>query len=481
MRRMLALLICLMLSAGAASAETFAVSHYISEEYRSIALLIRDDGTPLTPTDTYQTIFEITPKDTPDEDRLFAASPARLEGNVDIDALLHGNSMFGYYWALVDAGGRQLTGFEYSSLEYESPGTVLFMQSNECCGAMDASGQILIPAEYTALHATDSGWLALDAGGREVHFGDSIPLVFLGKDGAKQETGLHSAWYGLSEVSDGICALNAVSEYGGRGVYLDEFGRVLFGKSFETAGAFQGNLAVIQEDGLQGLIDRDGRIVVAPTYETVFVESTPDGYVYLLCDGGHLTALNGEDGSVRFEKHFDDDHLSIWMPNSCSFAVTAGDVFHFFDLNGTELASIREDENIDFYYSGFCSDTPGRMIRQYGEWPFSTARLVDLDGREIGDAFQSLNGLSWKDGCGLYQVARYRVRRDSTGEFVTDWRRWRYGLCDQDGRMLLDAVYDSIEVLSENRFWVTQGGRAGMIDLDGRWYYAISDYEELMD
>ena len=47
--------------------------------------------------------------------------------------------------------------------------------------------------------------------------------------------------------------------------------------------------------------------------------------------------------------------------------------------------------------------------------------------------------------------------------------------------MLLDAVYDSIEVLSEDRFWVTQGGRAGMIDLDGRWYYAISDYEELMD
>ena len=42
-------------------------------------------------------------------------------------------------------------------------------------------------------------------------------------------------------------------------------------------------------------------------------------------------------------------------------------------------------------------------------------------------------------------------------------------------------VYDVIECLAPDRFWVASGRGHGMIDTQGEWLLVISDYEELQD
>ena len=59
--------------ASTAMAESWAVSYEGEDDYSGYAMLIADDGTPLTPPDTYSTLYRVTPAGTPEADARYAA------------------------------------------------------------------------------------------------------------------------------------------------------------------------------------------------------------------------------------------------------------------------------------------------------------------------------------------------------------------------------------------------------------------------
>ena len=61
-----------------------------------------------------------------------------------------------------------------------------------------------------------------------------------------------------------------------------------------------------------------------------------------------------------------------------------------------------------------------------------------------------------------------------------EWKEW-YGVVDEQGRDVLGTLYDSLEVLDLDRFWVHRSDRWGLIDDEGRWLYEVSDYTNLLD
>ena len=477
-RRTLCVLLCVLLLAASASAEVYPIAYNCVGEDDGYAMLLRDDGTPLTPEDTYHSIYPITPAGTPEAERLYAADPQHPAGGSE--ALASDDEYAPACVALLDAEGRQLTGFDAVYLRWAAPGKVVFTTLDERCGAMDGRGEVIVPTEYAELTALGDGWLAVDPRGEPVDYGSRYPVVRIDADGSKHDTGLTAFSSSLGTASEGICPINDVAEYDGKGVYVDARGEVLFGRSFDRADSFAGGAAQMRIDGRDGLIDRQGQLIGNRLFEDIYRTESTSGDVFIATDGGDLTVFDA-DGKALFSRHFDADEIRCWTLNPAMLNVTTRDLRRLFALDGTQLTALPEWMDVSGWYTLGCTELPQRLIEGVGDWPFNAAHLVALDGRQVGGDFQGLSAVRWEDGRGLFITESYRVVPEQGGGYTIGWNSWRYGLCDQDGNALLDCIYEHLEPLSTDRFWVRLGDRSGMIDLDGNWYYAISDYASLMD
>ena len=160
--------------------------------------------------------------------------------------------------------------------------------------------------------------------------------------------------------------------------------------------------------------------------------------------------------------------------------VTTGDESFLYTLDGQLVRTLGEDEDISVSFNS-SDGTVDRLIESSGPWPDTRARLIDMDGNAIGPDYREINGAIWRDGHGLFITQEYRIIPDDEGEYMVDWRSMRCGVCDEDGNEILPCVYDSVSVLGMDRFWVTRGSRTGMINREGRWYYTVNEYENLVD
>ena len=158
MRKILASALCLLMLCASALAETYTVDVYGSEESPAYAILLSDDGTLLTPIQTCSSIYQLTPRGTPDAEKLFSVTPV----NVDIaytpelaEELLY--DMDSIHVALMNGEGRLLTGFDYDGLDYVN-GAVIFTLPDDArhCGAMDAAGNVIVEPVYAALRPRTS-------------------------------------------------------------------------------------------------------------------------------------------------------------------------------------------------------------------------------------------------------------------------------------------------------------------------------------
>ena len=70
-----------------------------------------------------------------------------------------------------------------------------------------------------------------------------------------------------------------------------------------------------------------------------------------------------------------------------------------------------------------------------------------------------------------YLVTDYEV--DRSDEPVVIDESVRYGVCDETGKMVIPAEYDSIEMLAWNHYWVNKGEKWGMIDESEQWLATV--------
>ena len=57
-----------------------------------------------------------------------------------------------------------------------------------------------------------------------------------------------------------------------------------------------------------------------------------------------------------------------------------------------------------------------------------------------------------------------------------------FALClDENGAVILDSVYDMIDILSMDRYWVRMGDDYALLDGSGSALVKLSNYSRLMD
>lgn len=481
MRRILALALCLLLI-PAALAERYVVDYYGIEDYQSYSMLLRDDGTPLTPERDYASIYRITPKEIPEAERLYLVTPVDMGIEYDPDTLedvLYSTDYFRA--ALMDAEGKLLTGFDYDSLEYINGAVVFSLPGDQrLTGAMDVKGNVIIEPVYAALKPLSEGrWLAMamPEGGAAYYDDATYALQLIDADGSVRDLDLHTQDRYFNVSADGIATLWDIVEFEEKSAFIDSDGNVMFDRTFESAESFSGGYAVVRTDTGYGVIDKSGEFVVEPVWNYV---SHEDGKCYIASNDTGFAVFDEETCAPLMAMDFEGvESVGATQMTPELLYVYAGDDRWIYTMQGECLRKIESDKYIETY------DVPAgavdRLVEETGEWPENGSHLVDLAGNVITGDYRVLRNGCWQDGEGRYVSTEYSLYMDSEGEYSVNWNTYRYGLIDQDGNTLLEPVYDEITALDFDRYWVTLGDRRGMIDGHGKWYYSISDYSALMD
>ena len=509
MKRILGLVLCLMLL-GAASAQSYVVTHYDLETYGRHDILLSEDGTPLTPRDEYLFCAPLIEGDVSPDGQIYQV------GKVDSSLVPEDYDPYGEdEWldvtvaALMDSRGQLLTGFDYASFSYDAAsGSLVFSLPDGRVGVMDTAGNILLAPEYAAVAPNGQGGYIAEAidGALDDGYDACYPIVYLECEAAsrpasgssvfnlipaagntpaepvRHDTGLSAKRWSFRSFSDGLLLVSDVPEREGRSVYLDGEGRQVFPYSYAGAQDFSHGCAVVDDrfDNSTGVIDTLGNVLIPLKYNYISVISGEDHNTYIGHNDEGFDVYDGRDFHIIMRDR-SGDSASLWTMDYGTFYIDSGRYLQIYDADGALLMETDAGDFLDSWYAS--SDArPERMILSSGEWPNQEYRLIDYSGRIHGDAFQTLNASLWKEGHGRYVFSAYTVSYNAEYDYwETDWAHQRFGVCDEEGSILLEARYNDVKVLDLDRFWVRQGARSGMIDAQGHWYYSISDYESLMD
>ena len=415
-RRILAIAAAIALLGSGARAATCVVTG-------GVTALVDARGVELLGGDSIESLFAVVP------DALYAAGAKGA-------------------YRLYDASGAPVGDRVFSMIRAE--GEWLVFSSDGRYGAMNASGGIVVPAEWTQLvwNGAD-GFLALADSPMDDR-PDAVIHIVPGEEPAA--TG-GSVAGGLRDVREDRMPFMTPD---GRWGYLDGRGTQVIVPEWRHAGAFSGGTAAVTGDVGRGMIDLDGGIVLAPEY--VWLERG-ETLVAALTEEGKLEVYDASGRIPRFSMALDAPEIAI-----------VGDAVAVYEAAGSRL--IASDGRL-IAEAGpgarFEAGIDGRYVRVDGAWGEACQTLLDGDGNALCAPRQRVLPLcpdryAWLEMPG---TTYYSPELDSL-QVSWDYGSVRYGLMDGQGRELLPAEYREIRALDGERLLLIDDASVILADLDGR-------------
>jgi len=476
----------------AAQAETF-VAAVGDTEMNSYALLVNEDGGILTERYAYRGMYELV-----EEKGLYSASPWDLTEvlspesirYVEYDGMLYPEmDHYEYYReCLLREDGQQLTGFDYVEFMYDEAGQVIIgFRPDARCDVLDLEGNVLMKTDYGWMSSNGKGcFLALKVGENFGYYNDEAwPLVILDAEGREKETGVYAQRWGCQMFSGGFYL---IFDADGVHHYLNLYGKEAFEESYILATDFEMGTAIVgNEDYIYGLIDANGGYVLPMIYESITRETYYENTVMLAVTLDGALEIYDPSGRTLISVYKPESRLTYaTQANSGMISASDDEGNTWLTLEGEPIYRYNYTDESWFstWYLVEDGSMPERFVTTMGEWPHMTSWLMDLSGQRVSEDYMDLQPVIWSEGQGRYIFAEYEIipyEYEGYSDWTVDWATARYGVCDENGRVMLEPVYDSIQCLSLDLYWVQQGDVLGMIDGDGSWLTAISAYDELMD
>lgn len=417
---------------------------------------------------------------TSDDAPLFAAMPAVLTtAGSEEDAPLY---------ALMDGQGSCLTDAEYSWLTYYPEDDVVIGQlSDGTQRALSAGGERLLDRDYSLIVPNgQGGWLTAET--EKFSYGERWgELTLIAADGTQTATGISADAWSVSGYSCGLCRVAAEDGT----FYLDASGREAFRLEKGRDGYnFVDNTAVFRtSDGMYGLLEPSGAEAMPAKFtdlsridcgdgSTVLLGVRPDGTVEMYDGVGAELLL-----SVDMNDGDPEDYYYTTQECPGVFSISNNTLTELYTTSDERLSSNVQDGST-YLYCDYAvvgaGETPQRMARRDGEWPLYESRLIALDGTPVGEAHRWIDPEYWADGHARCVVTDYDVEQvDGEWQEVDDTSR--EGVIDENGAVILDSVYDTIDILSMDRYWVRMGDDYALLDGSGSALVKLSNYSRLMD
>ena len=426
--------VCLILTAlplSFAEADDAPVPLYLGDE----ALLVGPDGREIVPPGEYAAIISLNAAD--DEPPLYAAG---IEANGALR------------FCLMDAAGQALTEPIYDVLSRENG--LICCQRDDLFGVLDADGTERIPPLYTALVPNgEGGLLAL-----KTDCWDDQPdgVYVVDGNGVETAAGVKTVFLFDSVFSEGKMPLFSAenSRYG----YVDPQGQWIIRPQFTYASDFTDGKASASSASGYGVIDGNGNWVLTPRYALVW-----------RCEDTFI-AVDGSEACIVFDaatlsQRFRVDGKDLYVyDDETNITVVDDESARLYALDGTLL-----------YTAGPLATlflTPGgRIVVEDGPWGSACAQLIGPDGAPVGEPCQSIFFLGGIDGAEYfgYMVMDAEPGAEEGDLWNYDPYSIHYGLMDENGVHITEALFDNIEIVNGSCFAVGAGESAGLIDVEGKW------------
>lgn len=93
------------------------------------------------------------------------------------------------------------------------------------------------------------------------------PVNKYGYEDASGKLVIPLQYYGASEFSEGLAAVNTENSWPGKWGYINEKGAMVIAPQYEYAGPFSSGLAHVRVDDKYGFIDKTGKMVIQPQFD----------------------------------------------------------------------------------------------------------------------------------------------------------------------------------------------------------------------
>ena len=235
------------------------------------------------------------------------------------------------------------------------------------------------------------------------------------------------------------------------------------GKEYTVVGGFHDGLAAFMFNGKVGFIDRTGKVVIPPEYDSANDFSEGFAKVVKNNKGGYIDKTGKEITPLQYDAAGD-------FFNGMA-AVEKNSKIGYIDTTGKEVIPCAYDDGYSFF-QGLAA------VKKGGKWGF-----IDKTGKEA-IPFQYDDANSFSQGlAGVKKGSKWGVI-DKAGEIVVDFtydevgafsnglarvkQGGKYGYIDKTGELVIPCTFEGAAYFSEGLALVMQGGKRGYIDTTGK-------------
>jgi len=166
-----------------------------------------------------------------------------------------------FKWALIDAQGHRVSGFEYGNVEQFKEGLAAVRKEMKY-GFINNKGEVIVSFDYDMVGSFSEQLAPVKKSGK---------WAYINTDGT-YKTGFD--YDGASDFSDGLAAVKKGSKWG----YINAKGSIVIGFKYDFAGDFKGGLANVS-NGKYGFIDRSGVVRIPLKYDDIQLSKSNSEFI----------------------------------------------------------------------------------------------------------------------------------------------------------------------------------------------------------
>lgn len=357
-------------------------------------------------------------------------------------------------WGIVTVDNQQVTKADYLSLLPADGSLIVATKKSSpivvSAGLINTEGKVIIPFTYA---------------GVKVH---SLRIVAFIREGNKFRHGLISlenkvlipfAYKNIYPIGS---LRYAVEDFTGKIALYSESGKQISGFTIDSLSDFRNDVAIIYENGKQGLINREGQLKSEARFREIRVTKDqirarmPDEWFVMSADNKTLDVVEGD--SITY---LEEDRYKIISASQSWLA----------DKNFQKIGN--SVENIESFQNGLAiykaSTGYGVLKKTGGVLLKPVFRKIIFEGNYLL-AQDGNNNWSLRDTTGLLKTSKAYdgIAKTSNGLFVV-MRKNYFGAIDETGREMVACVYDSILQTGDDQLAVKFKGLYGIIDAREKW------------
>lgn len=375
-------------------------------------------------------------------------------GNFSVTGKVTGYKL-GTTWGIVNVNNEKITKADYLSLTPAEGSFIVATKKSSAiavsAGVINTEGKTIIPFTYA---------------GVKVH---SLRIVAFIREGNQFKHGLINLEnkilipFQYKNIYPIGSLRYAVEDFTGKIALYSDGGKQISGFTIDSLSTFKNDVAVIYENGKQGLINREGQLKSEAKFREIqFMQHgirarLPDEWLVMSAENKTLDVIEGD--SIAY---LDEDRYKIRSGSQSWLA----------DKNLKKITeqSVQDVESFENGLAIFKTSSGYGVMKRNGsillkpafkKIQFENSFLLTLDGN---------NNWSLRDTTGLLKTSKPYdiIRKEHKGLFAA-MRKNHWGAIDETGREVVACVYDSVLETGDNQLAVKFKGLYGIINAQEQW------------